>query len=279
MTSLLLTILCSTIIGLILKYNDTKKGDAIILLAGNYLVAAGISYYFFHKADAESSLSTMFFGLALSFMFVFSFFAFAKAVKAAGTALASLSARLSVMIPVILSIFIFREFPTVWQILGLLFAVLTVLSFTISSQKLSRIKLHGKDYFFLAAVLVGIGINDFSMKIFQQIKSSAEKPFFLLCIFGFALLLTTAYAIIKKISFERGTVIRGLVLGVPNVFSTYFLLGALAELPGIIVFPVANVGIILGTAFFAWIIFGERLNKWGIFALFLGMIAVALLSI
>lgn len=279
MTSLLLTILCSTTIGLLLKYNETRKGNAIIMLAGNYFIAAGISYYFFHKTYAANSLSTMFFGLALSFTFVFSFFAFARAVKAAGTALASLSARLSVMVPVILSIFIYRESPTTWQVLGLLFVILTILTFTKSSQRLSHITLSGKDYFFLAAVLIGIGINDFSMKIFQQIKSNAEKPFFLLCIFSFSFILTTGYAIVKKISFERSTAIRGLILGIPNVFSTYFLLGALARLPGIIVFPAVNVGIILSTALFARIIFGEKLNKWGVLALFLGMIAVGLLSI
>jgi len=39
------------------------------------------------------------------------------------------------------------------------------------------------------------------------------------------------------------------------------------------------VGIILGTAILAWLIFQEKLNRWGMFALFLGMVAVVLLGI
>ncbi|OQX87878.1 hypothetical protein B6D60_03165 [candidate division KSB1 bacterium 4484_87] len=190
MAALFLTIFCSTAIALILKYNEIKSGNIIILLVGNYFVATLIGFYFFQKSSGDISLFTALFGLMLSFMFVFSFFAFAKGVRAAGTALASLSARLSVLIPVILSMIVFDELPTVWQVAGLFFAVWTIVAFSVSSKKNPHRRLSRNDYFFLAALLIGIGLNDFCMKIFQQVQPMSEKPFFLLMIFGFSFFLT-----------------------------------------------------------------------------------------
>jgi drug/metabolite transporter (DMT)-like permease len=65
---------------------------------------------------------------------------------------------------------------------------------------------------------------------------------------------------------------------VPNVFSTIFLLGALALLPAVLIYPLINVGIIILTTFFAFFIWREKLNRWGILALISGILAIVLLS-
>ena len=70
-----------------------------------------------------------------------------------------------------------------------------------------------------------------------------------------------------------------MLLGIPNMFSTFFLLGALAELPGIIVYPLTNVGIIFLTSIAASIIWKEHPNKPGIWALVSGSVAIILLSL
>ncbi len=98
---LFLTILCSTSIALILKYSDTKKGEPIVLLAGNYLVASIIALTLLIINDSKSfSFQTLIFGAGLGLIFVLSFFAFAKSVSYAGTGLATTSSRLSVIIPI-----------------------------------------------------------------------------------------------------------------------------------------------------------------------------------
>ena len=67
-------------------------------------------------------------------------------------------------------------------------------------------------------------------------------------------------------------------MGVPNNFSTFFLLGALTQLQAIIVYPVTNIGIIVLTTLGAAIIWKERLNIFGKWALIVGIIAIFLLS-
>ncbi len=275
-----MTILCSTSIGLILKSNDSQKGTPIILLAGNYFIASIISLYFLLNQSAISwSVETLIFGAFLGILFLISFFAFAKAVSATGAALASVASRLSVIIPISLSIIIFHEIPNLWKIAGFSFTFITIILFFFSLRKKTGHHLKSSDLFYLFAVLMGIGINDFSMKIFQHWRPVGEKPFFLFCIFTFSFIYSIIYIFAKKIKFEKTTSFRGIILGVPNMFSTFFLLGALEKLPAIMVYPITNIGIILFTALGAVIIFTEKINTFGKYALLSGIVAIVFLTI
>lgn len=244
MIPLLLTILCSSGIALILKQNDVRQGHPLVLLAS---------------------------------LFVYAFFAFAKAVSIAGTALASVSSRLSVVIPIALSILLFREIPTTPQLLGFGFALLTLFCFYLSLKTSSKERHPFTHYFYLFALLLGIGFNDFCMKIFHEWRPIAEKPFFLSVIFTFSFLYTSGCIALKRIRWEKPTLLRGAVLGIPNVFSSFFLLSALARLPAIIVYPTVNIGIILLTTLGAALIWSDRLNRFGRWALLFGLIAILLL--
>lgn len=277
---LLLTILCSTSIALILKYSDTKKGEAIVLLAGNYLVASIIASALLILNESRLfSLQTLLFGAGLGLLFVLSFFAYAKAISFAGTGLATTSSRLSVIIPILFSIIIFNELPNELHLVGFVFTFITFILFYFS------VKGNHKDgegllkYLFLMAVFIGIGINDFAIKAFKSWRPEQEEPFFVLFIFSSAFIYSSIYIIIKKIKIVKQTALWGLVLGVPNVFSTIFLLGALALLPAILVYPLMNVGIILFTTVLAFLIWKEKLNRWGVLALASGLLAILFLSL
>lgn len=277
---LILVILCSTSIALILKYNDTRKGELIVLLAGNYLVASLIALILLLiNPSAKFTSQALLFGAALGFLFVITFFALALAIKHAGTGLAITSSRLSVIIPIIISILFFSESPNELYAIGFLFTLITFVLFYFS------VKSGHKDgdgilkYFFLVAVFIGIGVNDFALKFFKVWRSELEEPFFVFFIFSSAFIYSTIYIISKKIRIIPQTALWGLILGVPNVLTTVFLLSALAILPAIVVFPLMNVGIILLTTFMAFLIWKEKLNRWGILALASGLIAIILLSL
>ena len=134
------------------------------------------------------------------------------------------------------------------------------------------------DYSYLILLLIGIGLNDFCMKIFQHWRPETEQPLFLFSIFTFAFVYTFIYILVKQIKLQRETIVRGAVLGIPNIFSSFFLLGALAQLPAIIVYPVSNISIILLTTLGAAVIWKERLNMFGKLALVVGIVAILFLS-
>ena len=277
---LFFTILCSTSIALILKYSDTRKGEPIVLLAGNYLVASLIALVKLLFTESKNfSIETMLFGCGLGFLFVVSFFIYAKAISYAGTGLATTSSRLSVIIPILFSIIIFSEEPKVDDLVGFAFTLITFILFYYSVKGNHKDGDSVMKYLFLLAVFIGIGINDFAMKFYKSWRPPEEEPFFVLFIFSSAFIYSSLYILINKIKVDKNTSVSGMVLGVPNVFSTIFLLGALALLPAILVYPLMNVGIIVLTTLLAFLIWKEKLNRWGVYALISGIIAILLLSL
>lgn len=279
MISLLLTIACSTSIALILKYSSVNKGNPILLLASNYFVATVIGFtLFFLDPDSEYSFTTVIYGSILGLLFVFSFFSFTKAIDAAGTALSTLSSRISLFIPVILSIILFGETPTTANLFGFLLTIVTIYLFYLSLRRDKSRLLKPSDFFFLAAVMIGIGIGDFAMKVFQQIFPQHEKQFFISSIFFFAFVYSISIVLFKKIPLNRKTIISGGILGVPNVLSSVFLIGALESIAAIIVYPVVNIGIILLTALLAYFFWKEGINRLGLLSLFSGLVSIILLT-
>lgn len=277
MIFLFLTVLSSTTIALLLKLNDVKKGNALVLLAGNYAVAGALAFLNFQfDPEAAFTWETFIFGAALGGMFVFTFFAFTKAVTSAGAALATVSSRLAVVIPVVLSIIIYREIPNAWQTAGIGFALVTIWFFYKSLRSHGGGAHSFADYFFLFVLMAGIGVNDFAMKVFQEWRPLLEKPFFLFMIFTSAFVYTSVIVLVKRIPVDRPSLVRGMALGVPNVFSSFFLLLALERVSAVIVYPVVNISIILLTAVAVALLWGERLNRYGIAALVAGMISIVL---
>jgi drug/metabolite transporter (DMT)-like permease len=277
---LLFTVLCSTCIALILKYSDTKKGEPIVLLAGNYLAASIIGLILLIINENKIfSVETLLFGAGLGLLFVLSFFAYAKAISYAGTSLATTSSRLSVIIPILFSIIIFKELPTELHYIGFLFTVITFILFYFSVKGNHSDGKGMLKYIFLIAVFLGIGINDFAIKVFKSWRPEQEETFFVFFIFSSAFVYSSSYILIKKIKIEKHTALWGLALGVPNILSTVFLLAALALLPAIIVYPFMNVGIIIATTVLAFLIWKEKLNRWGVLALASGVLAILILSL
>lgn len=280
MISLLLTIACSTSIALILKYSSVNKGNSILLLASNYFIAAVIAFILF-LADPNSgySFTVLILGALLGLVFVFSFFSFTKSIDAAGAALSTLSSRISLFIPVAFSIIFFGEIPSSANIVGFIFTAITIYLFYLSLRRDTTKSLKPGDYFFLASVMVGIGIADFSMKIFQQTRPDEEKQFFITTIFFFAFLYSFGIVLFKKIPLNKKTIASGGVLGIPNVFSSVFLIGALQSIAAILVYPIVNIGVILFTALLAYLFWKENITRLGMLSLVTGLISIVLLTL
>ena len=280
MIYLILAIICSSSLALILKQGNVKKSNTAILINANYLTASLLSIVFiFYKGTFTISLTAFLFATALGYLFAATFFIYSKAVGLAGTALATVSARLSVLIPVLLSIILYGESPNIKMILGFLMALITLYLFYLSLKNHNGSPHTKSSYIILIVLLLGIGLVDFSMKIFERNFPIEEKGTFVFTIFFSAFLYTLIYIIYKKIKFELHTFKLGLLLGLPNVLAIHFVLAALSELPAIVVFPIQNIGVIVFTAIMAYLIWKEKINNYGIAALIAGIISIILLRL
>ena len=280
MIYLIFAIISSSSIALILKFNSENKRSTLQMLAANYLSAtliAGVRLLI--DPAATYSNFSLFFGMGMGLLFALSFFAYAAAVKAAGTSLATTASRLSLIIPFLLSALFYAEKPGLFQYFGFIMALFTIGLFYYSLRHPGNTQsLHFKDYIYLLLVLIGIGLGDSAMKIFKEARDTSEEPWFIFFIFSTALLYILVILLYRKETFDSKATRNGLIMGIPNMFSTFFLLGALARLPAVIVYPFNNIAIILFTTIMAYLLWHERLNLFGKLALSSGIIALILLS-
>jgi drug/metabolite transporter (DMT)-like permease len=280
MLFLILSIICSSSLALFLKHGHIKNANVVLLINGNYATASFFSLIFIIvKYGFHYSIEVILFGAALGILFAVTFVLYSKAISLAGTALATVSARLSVLIPVLFSIIIFGESPNVKMILGFALALVTLYLFYLSLKNHGTKEGKRGKYFYLFALLTGIGFIDFSMKIFERNFPPVEKGVFVFSIFFSAFIYTAIYLFLKKIKFDKSTFNLGLMLGVPNVLSIHFLLAALSLLPAIIVFPIQNIGVIVLTAIAAYLIWKENINLYGRIAITVGIAAILLLKL
>lgn len=280
MLYLILTIFCSTAIALVLKINSNQKGDTIVLLAGNYFSASIISLILFvSDSNSTSPLEIIPLGIFLSLLFVGSIFAFSKSVNLSGAALSTVSSRLSVFVPIILSILIYNELPDVYQIIGLLLTLLTILLFYFAINNSSKDPKEKNKFIYLLLILFGIGIADFFMKVFQENWGSSDKAWFLFWIFFFSFIITFTIALRNKKEINYKTILMGIGMGIPNIFSSFFLIEALKSFPAVFVYPFVNISIIIFTSLVVKIFWSEIWNKYSQLALITGIISILFLSI
>jgi len=131
----------------------------------------------------------------------------------------------------------------------------------------------------LLFILFGIGLADFFMKVFQENFETSDKPWFLFWIFFFSFLITLFIAIRKKKFWDKKTIFWGVTMGVPNIFSSFFLIESLKSFSAVFVYPIVNISIIIITALIVKIFWKEVWNSYSKLALLSGIISILLLSI
>jgi drug/metabolite transporter (DMT)-like permease len=127
------------------------------------------------------------------------------------------------------------------------------------------------------------GAVDITMKTFQETFGADNSRFlFLLLAFGIAFLIGLAIVLRNGLRTgrwpDRRTWAWGAVLGVINYGSLEFLLRALEQLAGTVVFPVNNISIVVLAALLGVAFWGERLSRTNLAGLALAVLGLVLLS-
>ena len=116
-------------------------------------------------------------------------------------------------------------------------------------------------------------------KIFEEWGPAHLSEQFLLYTFLTALVLCLGLVMHKKQRFTKWELVYGFAIGIPNFFSAQFLLGALEELPAVIVYPTYSVATLLLITLAGTLFFRERLKKQQWLALSLILLALVLLNL
>lgn len=286
MLHLLFSVLCTTLIFIIFKLFDVYKVQTPYAIVVNYVVAfsVGILLYGGEVNFTQLSGSSWFLGaLGMGVLFILIFNLMAKASQVAGVAVASVATKMSLVIPVVIGVILYQEKLSALQITGILLALAAVYFTSIKEKSLTISK---KSLLLPLLVFIGSGIIDTSMKYFEERHLDKEEvAIFSAMVFAFAALSGFIFIGFKsvqvgfKVSIKN--VLAGIILGIPNYFSIFFLIKALQndELSSAAIFTINNVAVVMLCTLLGILIFKERLSlkNWGGIALaVLSIILVAL---
>ena len=174
-------------------------------------------------------------------------------MSVSGMAIATAILRLSVIIPVLASIFAWGEVPTTFQVIGI---VACVISLPLIGQRQSGDKqpITGRSLYLMALLFVGMGIANTSSKAFVEAQVPDVQTTYIGVLFGVAALGGLLCFLSPVWRENRTGAWDGVKLGLVNVVSIVSYLVALEELAGVVVFPIqAAAGLVLNTLFAVWV--------------------------
>jgi drug/metabolite transporter (DMT)-like permease len=265
---LLLSLLSSVAVALILKVSDRRQEDGLTVIAANYPVALLLGLVL--SQQLALSAMALLLAVVMGFLFLASFVLYGWAIAREGVTSSVTMGRISLAIPVGLSILIWGEMPKLHHWPALIMIMLIIFFWEGRGKKISWL---------LLTLFLLFGINDTGMKVFKMYYRGVDDGVFLLALFasaGFWAWLWVWWRGQKPVWSDIRT---GLLLGVPNYGSTYFLLKALNSLPGYLVFPFVNVGAVILAYLAGHLLFSEEMGRRKLFLVILGALAVLLLTV
>ncbi len=278
MLYLLLSILCSSLLSIIMRYSERYTKDSLSMLAMNYIACCALSLIHAGSVDilpAQPGLGTALLLGALGGVFYLGGFVLLQwNIARNGVVLPTTFMKLGVLVPTLMAICVFGESPRLAQIIGIAMTVAAILLMQGGGAARENLSLPG-----LILLLLCGGLANAVAKIYEQLGSAALSDHFLFYNFLMALLLCLALCIARKQRFKGYDVAFGLLIGVPNYYASRFLLLSLSDVPAVVAFPCSSVGAIVLVAVAGVLLFHEKLSRRKCAALSVILVALVLLNL
>lgn len=298
---LTLAIISSAAISLIFKYSENTNSNRYLITSTNYFVASMISLFmiiskgllieinktssFFSEVKQINSnlifspYSSIIWGLLAGFIagffFFLSFIYYQKSVKENGVSVTGMIAKLGILIPMIFSIIIWKEYPSTIQWLGIILALTSIILVNMAPKTLENFDLKpGLILLFLFG-----GLAEFSNKIFQKYAISDFKDVFLFTVFFTAFIISIFFTIKEKKPLRKKDILTGIAVGIPNLFSSYFLILSLNTVTTSVAFPLYSAGSIVLINLGGYFIFKEKISSKNKVAILMTIIALVLINL
>ncbi|MDP8232689.1 MAG: hypothetical protein P9L91_08495, partial [Candidatus Zophobacter franzmannii] len=245
---LFLSIICSVAIANLLKLYQEKDKSAPILVIffGNYLFAAIFSYLLAKPLPTDVVPKEIISGIVFGALFIISFFVYQRNIKVNGISLSVSIMRLSLLIPIILSVLAFGDRLNIVNFIGI--AIVFTVFMVMGKQK------DKMNILWLFLLFFTVGWAESGMKVFKEISSHSDA-FFLTLVFTSAALIALTAALIQKKKVISKYLLWGVLLGIPNQLTAFFFMKSIDSIPAVIAYPTLAASVILGSIFtdaFIW---------------------------
>lgn len=216
----------------------------------------------------------------IGLLFVVMFVLIGWSTEKTGIVLTTISTRMSMIIPILFSLFLFDEIISVSKLLKILFTLVAV-GLAIYRKPEKNIKVV---YTFLPIILfIGSGSVDTLVKTAQHLYiPENETELFSSSLFGISFLTSLLLLFTKntgKNIFTIQTLVLGIFLGLFNFGSLYFLINALNKsgIDSSLVFGINNLSIVGISMIMGFFIFKEKLSRINWIGIFFSIICVIIL--
>lgn len=260
---ILLSTACSLTIAQVLKQAREKNISLMQVLVFNYLTAVIISLFLNPDITAFKHVELPLIVLAgtMGFIFIANLFVYSASLHRSGMGISIAAMRVSLVIPVGVSILVFGERIDGTQWIGV---ILVFLALALMLPRIRINKIDGmKDAMFPLLLFVMTGIADTSMKVYERVYSTAIPEYaFLSLIFAFSLLF--GMLVLQRgdgFRFTLSSMIYGVIVGVANLYSSFFLLKALSFLSGSLVFSLVNILNVIFGALIGYLVWKDLLTN------------------
>lgn len=285
---LILTILFSSFIYIIFKLFDANRVHTFQAIVANYFTCAVIGFLFTGVDQFEQVLSVLQpaipYAAILGLLFIIVFTHIGYTSQKFGVGVASISDKLSLVLPAVAAFILYQDSITFLKIAGILLSIIAVF-LAINKKENTQHEDLKKYRHYPIVVFIGAGLISVLLKQVQHQFPEINYNSFLIFLFGVAFFFGFIFFIFqllnKKITFSLRSIIAGILLGIPNYFSIFFIMKSLdtPNWQSSVVFPVMNIGIVVITSIIGLLLFKETMNKKNAFGLLLAVVAILFLLI
>ena len=285
--ALLVGILSSAAMTIVLKIFRRQRGNRYGIILGNYLTCVIIAFLMTPDKGLilQADPSTVICGIIAGILFVAALVSMQSSIRINGAILTSAFSRMGLIVPLLISTIFLREKIRIIQIPGILLVLIAF--WLISTDKGSFRDQSSPEEalqvrpLLLLLVLFTFGGGDAMARIFHYTGLQSENQLYFLILFTVAAFLAAALLLLEYRRTGKKPVLKeflvGILVGIPNYFSSSLLLQALYGLPSFIVYPCFSAGTLVLVTILGAAVFQERpgRNTW----IGLGLIIIALICL
>lgn len=257
------SVACSISIAHFLKLAKVKSLRLIQVLIVNYLTASIVSFTITGQDLSVNQILdpvVFSFSILLGAIFIANLFIYSASIDRIGMGISIAAMRMSLVIPIGISLIIYGETINSLKYAGIILVFIALYFIIPKSNSFKELDI--KNSIFPLLLFLMTGLADASLKIFErEFISNLPEYAFLGLIFSSSFIIGSIYLLIKKeYSFSRKEVFYGILIGIANLYSSFFLLLALQEMQGSLVFSLTNVSNVVIGAIIGFLVWKDELS-------------------
>lgn len=267
MISISIAVITVTWIFILFKLFPKHKIDTFQAVTFNYLAAFTCGTFLYRnqiKSNLFEHTEWILWASICGFLFISLFYLMGKSSQNNGVSLTTVIVKMSMAFSMVLMILFYHETINIYKISAFILALFGI--FFLSKEKNNSRK-NNKDKILLIILFIGCGALDFVLNYVQNFKLQyISSPLFSAFGLGFAgiigCILLTIKSIQKQEKITFKNILAGVLLGIPNYFSIYYLIHSyeVLELPDSTVLALLNVLSVLASLIAGYFLFKEKIT-------------------